>query len=229
MITHLQPTAPIAADAICPGDPKRAMELASALLERPLMSNLARGLWGYHGVTSSGAELTVQSTGLGGPSAAIVLGELASHGLRRAIRLGTCRSLADGPGLGEAFVVEAALGLDGTSRALGFSGRLEADPDLTVALSASLGHPTAVVASLDLPGEPEDPLGATASDLSTAAFLAACRLHQIRAAAVLLPVFDGRASLEPEAADRRTAELAAPLLVALESSQSSASATARLP
>ena len=42
------------------------------------MFNHNRGLWGYTGIALDGAPLTVQSTGLGGPSAAIVVAELRS-------------------------------------------------------------------------------------------------------------------------------------------------------
>jgi uridine phosphorylase len=91
----LRPTATFAADAILVGDPGRALLLAQELLEKPKMSNHARGLWGYTGVTPAGRELTIQSTGMGGPSAAVVLADLAELGLRRAIRIGTCASLGD--------------------------------------------------------------------------------------------------------------------------------------
>ena len=46
------------------------------------MSNHARGLWGYSGRTPAGAELTIQATGMGGPSAAVVLADLAELGVR---------------------------------------------------------------------------------------------------------------------------------------------------
>ena len=93
MPARLRPTAPIAADAVLVGDPGRALLLAQALVEEPKMSNHARGLWGYSGRTPDGAELTIQSTGMGGPSAAIVLTDLAELGVRRAIRIGTCAAL----------------------------------------------------------------------------------------------------------------------------------------
>src|SRR5512146_1558352 len=90
MPLRLRPKAPIATDAILAGDPGRAMLLAQELLEAPRMSNHARGLWGYSGRTPAGNELTIQATGMGGPSAAIVLGDLAELGVRRAVRVGTC-------------------------------------------------------------------------------------------------------------------------------------------
>ena len=93
MPARLRPTAPIAADAILVGDPGRALMLAQELLQQPKMSNHARGLWGYTGLTDEGRELTVQSTGMGGPSATVVLHDLAELGVRQAVRVGTCTSL----------------------------------------------------------------------------------------------------------------------------------------
>src|SRR5829696_5546784 len=110
---RLRPTAPIAADAILVGDPGRALMLAQALLEQPKMSNHARGLWGYTGKTAAGKELTIQATGMGGPSAAVVLADLAELGVRRAIRIGTCASLGN-LSLGDLLVVSEAQQLRGS-------------------------------------------------------------------------------------------------------------------
>jgi uridine phosphorylase len=177
--THLRPTAPIAPDAILPGDPKRAMELATALFEKPLMSNLSRGLWGYHG-RSGTSELTVQSTGIGGPSAAVVVGELAGLGVQRAIRVGTCIGLDPELSPGAVVVVRQALAADGVGRALHPRGPLLPDPELTAALAAATGpEPGAIVASSDLYEHPDAGRraewradGAVAVDLSAAAVLA---------------------------------------------------------
>ena len=57
------------------------------------MFNHNRGLWGYTGAASDGLPLTIQSTGMGGPSAAIVIAELADLGARRLLRVGTCGAL----------------------------------------------------------------------------------------------------------------------------------------
>src|SRR3712207_448234 len=94
---HLRPTAELAERVLLPGDPGRALLLAQALFtETPRMANHHRGLWGYTGTALDGAPLTVQSTGMGGPSAAIVLEELATLGVRRAVRTGTCGALDPG-------------------------------------------------------------------------------------------------------------------------------------
>src|SRR5215468_2990665 len=108
MPARLRPTAPFATDAVLVGDPGRALLLAQELLEQPKMSNHARGLWGYSGRTPAGHELSVQSTGMGGPSAALVLADLAELGLKRAIRVGTATAVGPELGAGELLVVVAA-------------------------------------------------------------------------------------------------------------------------
>src|SRR6266511_1667751 len=118
----LRPTAPVAADALLPGDPGRALALAQALLTEPRMSNHAHGLWGYSGETAAGRPLTIQATGIGGPSAALVLGDLAELGVRRAVRVGTCVGLVGDIALADTVLCERALAADGTSRALGAAG-----------------------------------------------------------------------------------------------------------
>jgi hypothetical protein len=86
---HLQPTNPIAPRVVLVEDPARAMALAMELLEDDrLMANHAYGLWGYSGTArEDGDALTVQSTGIGGPSATVVLEDLADHGVREALYL----------------------------------------------------------------------------------------------------------------------------------------------
>ena len=59
------------------------------------MFNHNRGLWGYTGAAADGEPLTIQSTGMGGPSAAIVIAELADLGARTLVRVGTCGALDD--------------------------------------------------------------------------------------------------------------------------------------
>jgi uridine phosphorylase len=111
---------------LLPGDPGRALALAQELLAEPRMFNHNRGLWGYTGAAlADGEPLTIQSTGMGGPSAAIVLEELIVLGARTAIRVGTAGALDATLRLGDLLVVERAICADGTSRALG-AGELAA-------------------------------------------------------------------------------------------------------
>jgi uridine phosphorylase len=115
---HLRPTTELAERVLLPGDPGRALALAQFLLEKPLMFNHHRGLWGYTGMAADGEPLTVQSTGMGGPSAAIVLHELVALGAKRAIRVGTCGALDPALELGDLVVASEAIAADGTSAAL---------------------------------------------------------------------------------------------------------------
>jgi uridine phosphorylase len=150
MLARLRPTAPIAADAILVGDPGRALLLAQALLEQPKMSNHARGLWGYTGRTPSGHELSLQATGMGGPSAALVLTDLAELGVRRAIRVGTCTALAPGLEPGQLLAVEEAHAWGGPGGGAGTA--ILPDPELSAHLLEQLGPSArpATVASLDV-------------------------------------------------------------------------------
>jgi uridine phosphorylase len=146
---HLRPKAPYAADALLPGDPGRALALAQQLLTEPKMSNHHRGLWGYSGETAHGRPLSIQSTGVGAPSAAIVLEELAVLGVRQAIRVGTCGALDPALSLGDLISAEAALAEDGVSRALGTNRLVRPDSRLQKRLAAN-GAASALIATTDL-------------------------------------------------------------------------------
>jgi uridine phosphorylase len=152
---HLRPTAPLAERALLPGDPGRALALAQSLLLEPRMFNHHRGLWGYTGTAPDGEPLTIQATGMGGPSAAIVLSELIALGARRAIRVGTCGALSGALALGDLVVARDSICADGTSRALGGGDRMAADRTLTEALlrCAPSAHAGTIV-SVDLFYEP---------------------------------------------------------------------------
>jgi hypothetical protein len=177
---RLRPTAPNAAEAILVGDPGRALMLAQELLEQPKMSNHARGLWGYTGLTPDGHELTIQSTGMGGPSATVVLHDLAELGLRRAVRIGTCTSLGRF-GAGELICVSEA-------RAAG-GGDVRPDQALAASLRLALpGSEDAPVASLDALHRHLEavPVPGDVADLQTAALLAAGEKLDLAVAAVLI-------------------------------------------
>jgi uridine phosphorylase len=138
---HLQPTAELAERVLLPGDPGRALLLAQTLIDGPKMFNHHRGLWGYSGAAlADGRPLTIQATGMGGPSAAIVIAELADLGARTLLRVGTCAAIAPGPRIGDLFAVTEALCGDGTSRALGAGERVRPSAALTDALRAAGGE-----------------------------------------------------------------------------------------
>jgi uridine phosphorylase len=145
---HLRPAAELAERVLLPGDPGRALAVAQALLEpAPKMFNHARGLWGYTGTAADGELLTVQSTGMGGPSAAIVCEELIALGARTLVRIGTCGALDPELPLGALLAAESVLPADGTSAALGADGPLAPDPALLARLVEAGARPAVVVSS----------------------------------------------------------------------------------
>jgi purine-nucleoside phosphorylase len=96
------------------GDPGRA-HLAASKLEGARLYNDFRGLVGYTG-RYQGVEVSFQTTGMGGPSAAIVCEELADLGAKLLIRLGTCGGTRADIRPNDLVIVTAACPLDGTSR-----------------------------------------------------------------------------------------------------------------
>jgi uridine phosphorylase len=188
---HLKPATALAERVLLPGDPHRALAVAQRLLEGPKMFNHHRGLWGYTGVASDGEPLTIQSTGMGGPSAAIVVEELIALGARRLVRIGTCGALARDLELGALLAVEAAIAADGTSVALGAHGSLPSDPKLLDGLTEAGAHP-ATVASTDLFYDPREgeaaawlEAGAVAVEMEAATIFTVARRRGILAACVL--------------------------------------------
>ena len=233
MPTYLRPMAPTAAGAILCGDPARALAIAQHVLEAPRMSNHHRGLWGYSGRTPAGVELSVQATGIGGPSAAAVLGELVELGMRNAVRVGTCRALDAAHRLGETVAAERITGFDGASAALGLERGVPAAPDEE--LSALLGAGTdaaADVISVELPaslgsaGRQPDPAASPGSvvDLQSATLLAVARRHRLRCAVGLVVAVAGTHRLEDDPAEAASLRLASVAAAALEKVSTSASA-----
>jgi DeoD family purine-nucleoside phosphorylase len=186
MAIHVLPTAKLAPRVLLPGDPGRALHLAQTLLDRPLMFNHHRGLWGYTGTAADGEPLTIQSTGMGGPSAAIVVSELIDLGAERFVRVGTCGALSSELSLGDLVVVETAISEDGVSGVLGAAAP---DPVLVAALSGDHRGP---VVTTDLFYDPRGlegewaARGALAVEMECAAVFAVAAARGVAAAALLL-------------------------------------------
>jgi uridine phosphorylase len=222
---HLNPATELAERVLLPGDPHRALMMAQALLESPLMFNARRGLWGYTGRAPDGAPLTIQSTGMGGPSAAIVVEELIRLGARRFVRTGTCGALDAGLELGDLVVATEVIAADGASRALGAPERIRADRELSDALAAGGADPR-TVASADLFYDPDPEraeswraAGAAAIEMEAAAVFAVAAQREVPAACVLL-VTDllaggGRQRMEHEEIEKRAVGLGELALSAL--------------
>ena len=190
---HLNPAADLAERVLLPGDPHRALALAQSLLDSPRMFNTRRGLWGYSGTAADGAPLTIQSTGMGGPSAAIVVEELIRLGARRLVRTGTCGAFDPDLELGEVVTVGEVIPADGASRALGADGRLRPDASLTAALKENGAGRDVCAVSADLFYDP-DPAraeawvadGAAVVEMEAAAVLVTAARHGVQAACVLM-------------------------------------------
>jgi uridine phosphorylase len=189
---HLRPAAELAERVLLPGDPGSALAVAQALLETPpKMFNHARGLWGYTGIAPDGEPLTVQATGMGGPSAAIVCEELIALGATRLVRIGTCGALDPELELGTLLAAASVLPGDGTSEALGADAPLAPDPELLERLVAAGARP-ATIASSDLFYDPRDGAaagwmdqGAIAVEMEAATILQLAARHGVSAACVL--------------------------------------------
>jgi len=191
MPAFLQPKAPFAADAIVVGDPGRALLLAQELLEQPKMCNHARGLWGYSGTTADGPELTIQSTGVGAPSAAAVLADLAELGVRRAVRVGTATGLDGGSRPGDLLLVAEAEATEGSASAFGLRGgeAVTADAELLERLARELADEARIgrIVSVDtVPGPATVAAGAVGADMQTVAVLARGRALGMATAALLV-------------------------------------------
>jgi uridine phosphorylase len=200
---HLRPTAPLAPRVLLPGDPGRALALAQVVLgDDRRMFHHHRGLWGYTGTADDGAPLTIQATGMGGPSAAIVLEELAQLGARAAVRVGTARALGDDLALGDLLAVTRVTAEDGAALALlGASSpeTLVLDPPLTTALTAAAGRAGTLVSHdlLYMPDAPErhvawQTAGLAAADLETGALAAVAARHGVAFGAVVAIAVDAR-------------------------------------
>lgn len=103
-----------APNVLCPGDPVRAEYIAETFFEPGFRRvNAERGMLGFTG-TFDGQPISVQSTGMGCPSAGIVFEELVMLGARRLVRVGTCGGLADGVAMGDTVIAVAASADDQT-------------------------------------------------------------------------------------------------------------------
>ena len=104
----------IAPIVLLPGDPGRAKRVAERLEDAQCYNDF-RGLTGYTGVYK-GHSISVQTTGMGAPSAAIVVEELAMLGAKTVIRIGTCGGAGPDVRPGDLVIATAACPLDGTTR-----------------------------------------------------------------------------------------------------------------
>ena len=99
---------------ILPGDPKR-VPLIAKYLDNPVFVADYREFVTYTG-TLEGEKVSVTSTGIGGPSAAIAMEELYKCGADTFIRMGTCGGIALPVMGGDCVIATGAVRAEGTSR-----------------------------------------------------------------------------------------------------------------
>ena len=99
---------------ILPGDPKRCKKIAQ-YFEDPAMIADNREFITYTG-TLDGVKVSVTSTGIGGPSAAIAMEELARCGADTFVRIGTCGGIQPEVKSGDIVVATGAVRMEGTSK-----------------------------------------------------------------------------------------------------------------
>ncbi len=99
---------------IMPGDPKRCALIAQYLDDAKLVAD-SREFVTYTGYLD-GEKVSVTSTGIGGPSAAIALQELAHCGAHTFVRIGTCGGMQTDVIGGDVVVATGAVRMEGTSK-----------------------------------------------------------------------------------------------------------------
>lgn len=111
--TQLQ-TGDVGRYVIMPGDPKRCAKIAK-YLENPVQIADFREYVTYTG-TLLGQKVSVTSTGIGGPSAAIAMEELVNVGADTFVRIGTCGGMQPEIKSGDVVIATGAVRMEGTSK-----------------------------------------------------------------------------------------------------------------
>ena len=99
---------------LLPGDPLRAKYIAETFMDEIVQRNSERGMLGFTG-TFAGKPVSVQSSGMGCPSAAIVIEELVQLGVKKLMRVGTCGGLQPDLSMGDLIVALSATAADATA------------------------------------------------------------------------------------------------------------------
>jgi len=125
---------------LLPGDPARATAIAARFdggQAAARQVNANRGLLGYTG-TIDGRPISVQTSGMGAPSIALVTEELLRLGARQLVRVGTTGALRGEIGLGEIVIATASSPTDGATNT--FMGGKPYAPAADFALTHALVH-----------------------------------------------------------------------------------------
>ena len=99
---------------ILPGDPKRSAKIAAYFDDAKLVAD-NREFVTYTG-TLDGVKVSVLSTGIGGPSAAIAMEEAVNCGADTFLRVGTCGGIQTDVLGGDLVIATGAVRMEGTSK-----------------------------------------------------------------------------------------------------------------
>lgn len=205
---------------LLPGDPGR-VEAIARLLDKPRHVATNREFTTYTGQLD-GRAVSVCSTGIGSPSTAIAVEELAALGVTTFIRVGTTGAIQSGIHFGHLVVATAAVRDEGTTPAyVPVSYPAVADHGLVAAMLESggrLGHPihAGIVRSHDglypdlqasrMPRHQELTQAADlwqrarvlCNDMETSTIFTICALRGLRGGSVLMVVNElGEADIDP--------------------------------
>ena len=187
-----------AESVLLPGDPRRANYIAENFFEDARLVTEERGMLGYTG-TYKGKPVSVQATGMGCPSAAIVTEELIQLGARNLLRIGTCGGYSRELRLGDLVIATAATPNDGTvssiTRGMPYAPAAHFDVIHAAHHAAeSAGRRASVgpIVSSDLFYDPEEEparlwgsLGVLAVEMEAAAVFTLSAMHGVRAGCLL--------------------------------------------
>ena len=188
----------IAENVLLPGDPRRARYIAENFFEDARLVTEERGMLGYTGIYK-GRPVSVQTTGMGCPSAAIVTEELIRLGAKNLLRVGTCGGYHPEMKLGDLVIATAATPADGTVSTItrGVPYAPAAHFDLVHAAyhaAKVLGHEPFVgsIVSSDLFYDSEEnpqalwhSLGVLAVEMEASAIFTLAAMRRVRAGCVL--------------------------------------------
>lgn len=104
----------VAETVLLPGDPHRATYIAETFFDNPVQYNSYRELRGYTG-TYQGVPVSVQTSGMGCPSLAIVAEEIIRLGAKNLIRVGTTGAVTPSVRPTDLVIATASVANEGTT------------------------------------------------------------------------------------------------------------------
>lgn len=214
-MSNLQPhirctTEDAAPYAILPGDPQRVERIKEFLTDvKDIAFNREhKSISGYY----KGVKVMAVSTGMGGPSTAIAVEELARIGVKAMIRIGSCGALRTGIALGDLVIVNGAVRDDGASKSY-VDASFPAIPDtellfhvIQAAETKNYPYHVGIGRSHDaLYFDPKQDLdefwgkrGVIGSDMETATLFVVGGLRGVKTASILNNVVEVAGNLEEE-------------------------------